>query len=345
MSRNACPKQFHALTSEKTLLQETYERVKNLAPSGRIFVSTVPKYADEIKKELPEISQANYIIEPTSRGTAPAFAYISLFIKRLDKNATIATISSDHHVKNPKAFTRAATAAFEAVGKYPDRLIAIGTNPTKPETVYGYIKMGKQADELRGQKVFEIEKFTEKPDFKTAERYLRQWNCLWNCCYFFFKAVSLLKWTKKYRPKIYNKISQVDKILDDGSKKSKAETAKLYGEIEEEQIDTAIAEQGELKRLVVPADLGWSDVGNWGILHDVLRGQQGSDLVSRGPHIDYGSEDCLIYGREKMVATVGLKDVVIVDSPDALLVARKSQSHEVRKIIEKLTSDGKHLYL
>ncbi|MDH4359016.1 MAG: sugar phosphate nucleotidyltransferase [Candidatus Berkelbacteria bacterium] len=345
LSRNGKPKQFHKITSSKTLLQETYERVKLLMGDNRIFISTVPGYAEEIKKELPQIPKENYIIEPVSRGTAPAFAYIALVLKRINPRATIATISSDHHVKDPKAFAKAAKAAFQAANRYPDKLIAVGTNPTKPETVYGYIKMGSQEDEFEKQKVFSIEKFTEKPDFKTAQKYLKNWNCLWNCCYFFFKTSSLLKWIKKYRPKMYKKIAAIDKLIDDPSREAKEKIAELYSQIEEEQIDTAVAEQGDLKKLVVPADLGWSDVGNWGILHDVLKEESSSSIVTRGNHIDFGSEDCLIYGGEKMIATVGLKDMIIVDTPETLLIAKKSRSPEIKKITEKLTNEGKHLYL
>ena len=345
LSRNDKPKQFHKITSDKTLLQETYERVRPLVIDERIFVSTIPKYADEIKRELPNIPKENIIVEPTSRGTAPAFGYIHLFLKRIDPDATIATISSDHHVKKPQDFVNAAKAALRAANKHPNKLIAVGTNPTKPETVYGYIKMGSQEDELEGQNIFMIEKFTEKPDMKTAQKYLESWNCLWNCCYFFFKTSSLIMWLKKYRPKMYKKIMAIDKLLDDPSQKSKEKIAKLYSQIEEEQIDTAVAEQNDLKKLVVPADLGWSDVGNWGILHEVLKGESPSTIVAKGSHIDFDSKDCLIYGGKKMIATVGLNDIIIVDSPEVLLVAKKSRSPEIKKITEKLTAEGKHLYL
>lgn len=346
LSRESKPKQLQKIAGGMTLIQETFKRVETTVPVKNIFVSTVARYADEIKKQLPEIPHDNYIIEPVSRGTAPAFACVALHILLKDKNATIATISSDHVVRKPKVFVKTVGAAFKAVKENPDHLVCVGINPTKPETAYGYIKMGSQKGTVEGIPIFEVDKFVEKPDQKTAEKYLQSWNCLWNGCYFFFKAKEYLKWIKAFRPKMSQNITKIKKLIESPQNKERDKKIDdLYHAIETEQVDTAIAEQNEIKRLVIPADLEWSDVGSWNMLHDILSGGQESGIVARGNHIDIGSQDSLVYAGNKLVATLGLKDAIIVDTKDVLFVARKSKAQDVRKIIAKLQNEGKHHYL
>lgn len=347
MSRTGKPKQFQKLVSEKTLIQETYERVKKALPPENIFISTNVKYEEEIKLQLPELKSENFIIEPAKRNTAPALAFLAADIYRRDKDAVIATLASDHVVQNVDVFANALETAFASSKKYPDHLILVGINPTRPDTGLGYIKMGSVRTEIAEERVFEVDKFLEKPDQKTAEKYLQSWEYLWNAAYYFFSAKQLLSWFKEYIPETYDLVMEIDKLkASGGNGATQAKIKELFSKAKDEQFEFAVIEKLNPKKiLVIPADLGWSDIGNWGTLHDVLSEGYGSSMISKGHHLDVDSENCLVYGANKMIATIGLKDVIIVDTPDAILVANKNKAQDVKKMLDKLKGEGKHLYL
>ncbi len=347
MSRKQKPKQLHNLVSDKTLIQETYNRLLKALPEENIYVSTTSSYVDEIRKQLPKIPRENFIIEPSSRNTGPALAYLAKVIAMKDPEAIIATIASDHIVKNIDVFANTVKTAFEAAKKFPDHLIAVGINPTKPDTGLGYIKMGSMKVEINDEKVFEVDTFVEKPDHKTAEKYLQSWEYLWNGAYYFFSAKSMLGWIKKYRPEMLKTIEEIGELIAQGANgTTQTKIKSLYESLENEQFENAIIEQEDFtKVLVIPADLGWSDIGNWGTLHDVLTETYGSEMISRGYHIDVDSKGCLIYGGEKMVATLGLENIIVIDTPDVMLIADKRRAQDVKKLLEKLKDEGKHLYL
>ena len=347
MSRKSKPKQLQKLVSEKSLVQETFLRLKKTLPVENILVSTNPDYIEELQKQLKEIPQENFIVEPAKKNTLPAFSFIAKTILKKDKDAMIATIASDHVVQNVDVFANTVKAAFETVKKYPDHLVAVGINPTRPDTGLGYIKMGNSKDEILGEKVFKVDEFFEKPDKKTAEKYLQSWQYLWNGAYYFFKASTLDGWVKKYTPQTHRKLTKVVKVLAEKSNgTAKTEAKKIFETIKDEQFENAIVEKKDFNKvLVIPAELGWSDIGNWGTLFDVLSEAHGSSMISRGYHIDVNSQECLVYGMDKMVATLGLKDVIVIDTPDAFFIANKNQAQDVKLLLDKLKSEGKHLYL
>jgi len=347
MSREAKPKQLQKLISNKTLIQEAYERLTRVVPEKNIYISTVPRFVDEIVKQLPQVDLKNFIIEPAPKNTAGAFAYIAAYFAQIDPNATIATIASDHLVRNVDVFVDAFKNATKVIEKYPAYLVAIGINPSFPSTELGYMKLGKVKATIDGQQIFEVSGFVEKPDQKTAQKYVQSWEYLWNGCYYFFKAKEMLKWTKEFRPKIYSAIAKIEKLLGkEQDRISEAKIKNIYNALPKEQFEYAVAENEKFtKMLALPADLGWSDIGTWGTLCDVLLANYDSHIISRGNHIDMESQNSLIYANGKMIATIGLKDMIVVDTEDVILVADKTKSFEIKKFIEKLKAEGKHPYL
>jgi mannose-1-phosphate guanylyltransferase len=335
------PKQFQKFTSSRTMIQETYKRVSGVVPLSNIMVSTTEKYAKLVLKQLPKLEKSKLIIEPVPRGTAPAIALVAQHIKKINPQAVIATIASDHAIKNTEEFTASIGAALETAQKNPDKLVIIGINPTFPDTGLGYIKMGKEFSKVGKKKVFYVSAFKEKPDLKTAEKYLREWEYLWNAGYFIFSAQGFLKITKRLMPKTFRALEVI--YSPAGAKKTK----KLYESLKNEPIDTAVAEKLDAnQRLVVPSAMEWSDVGNWGALFDFFRSDKNkTPIIVRGKHIDEGSQDCLVHVQDKLLATVGLKDIIIVETKDAILVANRKKAAEVKKIIEKLKDQKKHSYL
>lgn len=337
VSRRKQPKHLQKIIGEKTLLQRTYERVLKIVPKSQIYISTLADQAEEVLKQVP-VSRERLFTEPALHNTAPAIGLAAFSLYKQDKDAVIATIASDHLIQEEEKFADIIKRGLRIIEKKSDYLLTIGIHPSRPETGFGYIKVeGRKAEKLKGKKAIEVleaEKFVEKPDLKTAKKYLQSGQYLWNASYFIFSAQELKKWYKKYIPKTYQIL---EKIKPDNIEE-------LYGQIESEPFDTAIAERVD-KLLIIPAEIGWSDVGSWEIVHEVLSKVTGQHLVADGEHIDIGSEKILIHGQQKLVATVGLKDVIIVDTPNALLVLNRQKSQDVKKIVEKLKELKKEKYL
>jgi len=335
VSRKERPKQFQKFTSSKTMIQETYDRVAKIVSKDNIFVSTTVDYKSLTLEQLPKISEKQLIIEPSARGTAAAIALVAKSIHQVNPKAVVATVASDHAIKNIDEFVGVLSIALETAEKNVDKLVTVGINPTYPDTELGYIKMGKEFSNNK-RRVFYVDSFVEKPDQKTAEKYLAGWEYLWNASYFVFSAEKFLEWTRKYTPKIINVLN-----IEDAEERNKK-----YETLDNVPIDTAMIEKMDSEsRLVVPSELQWSDVGNWGALFDFFKDSLKSEMIVKGNHIDSGSKNCLVYSEDKMVATVGLEDIIIVETEDAVLVADKKRVSEVKKIIDKLKEEGKHLYL
>ncbi|NCU41133.1 MAG: hypothetical protein EOM19_00205 [Candidatus Moranbacteria bacterium] len=346
LSRTAKPKQFHKLLSPKTLLQETYDRALQVVSKNDIYIATTKQYEDLVLHDLPEVSSRHIIIEPFPRSTCPAIALSALTIHLKHKDALIATIASDHAIGNTKEFSRAIIASFESIEACPDSIATIGINPTHPSTAFGYIKMGKELDKKFSKRVFYADTFKEKPKQTTAKKYLASWEYLWNAGYFIFSAKTLLELIQKHAPETHKLLEKI-RLENKKDSPSKKNIEKYYLTMPEEPIDTAILEKmDKTKRLVIPTDLEWDDIGNWEALYVFLKNRYNSSMIARGNHIDFGSESCFVSGSEKLIATINLKDIVVVESDDAILVAnRKTVGTDIKRLIEKLKKEGKCPYL
>lgn len=339
LSRKNKPKQFQSLISNKTLLQETYNRIKLLLPDKQIFVSATPEYKTEISKQLPNLPKDNCILEPSARNTTAAHGFIALHLLRIDPEAIFTTLPSDHSIQDVDAFISATKASFAAIEKYPQKLVTLGITPTSPETGLGYIKIGPEFDQIEKEKFYKIAAFIEKPDLETARKYISQWGYLWNSANYVARADVLMDWIKKYRPSTYKILEQIDQLIKIDSKDPKIKT--LYDTIDKEQFADSIVEQSDMESLVIPVNLGWSDVGNWGAIFDLISKSKNKDIISKGQHIDHESHDCLVYGDKKIIATLGLENIIIIDTPDALLVTTKEKSQEIKHLLAKI--DEKYL--
>ncbi len=334
LSRKNKPKQFQPLTSDKTLLQETYNRVKKFLPDDQIFISATPEYEKEILKQLPNLPKKNCILEPSARNTTAAHGFIANHLLRLDPDAVFTTLPSDHDIQDLDAFVKANLAAFGAVAKYPQKLVTLGVTPTAPETGLGYIKIGEEFDQINDEKIYKIDTFIEKPDLETAKKYVADWGYLWNSANYFFRADTLISWIKKYRPASFQILDNINELVKKNPKDPKIIEA--YNTIDKEQLADAICEQEDLEPLVIPANLGWSDVGNWGAIFELISKTQNKNIVTKGQVIDHDSHDCLVYADKKPIAILGLEDIVIVDSPDALLVTTRQKAQNIKELLPKI---------
>jgi len=343
LSRKEKPKQFQAFTSNQTMVQETFSRASLVVPVENIFVSTTKNYASLVLSQLPEMALERLILEPESRNTAPAIALVATTMRHHDAEAIVATIASDHAIENNEEFVATLRSAFLSAQKNQDKLITVGISPTRPDTGLGYIKMGQEFGVIEDKRIFEIDAFKEKPDQKTAEQYILEWQYLWNAGYFIFSAKTFGEWTQEFAPALHDIMNDIlthkkNSTLDDET------LTMLYAKTVSEPIEPLIVEKLSVKkRLVVPSSLKWSDVGNWETLYDFLHEKTGDSLiVHHDNHVDLGSKNCFIQGDKRLIATLGIKNLVIIDTPDALFIGRRDQAgSEMKKLIEKLKENGK----
>lgn len=339
MSRCDQPKQFQNLCSDKSLIQETYERVKDIVPRENIFISLVENILATSQKQLPEIKKENFIVEAEGRNTGPAIAYAAATIARQNPQAVVVTLPSDHAIEKLTEFKKGLLTVLDFIQKNPDYLATVGLKPTSPDTGLGYIEIGKI---IPNSKLNMVKRFVEKPDLKKAKEYVKSGKFLWNASYFCFRSDKLLETYKTYAPDIYEGIVKIINLF--GKKGSRNKINDIYKNLPKVPIDTAIAEKVE-KIAVLTANLGWSDIGNWTTLYEFLTQKSGHHTVSRGNHLGLDDENCLFYAQDKLLTTVGLKDIIVVDTPDVTLVCNKNRAQDVKKLIALIEEKGDLKYL
>jgi len=345
-SRSSHPKQFHSLITDKSLLGDTIERISPFIKKRKIFIISNQKYKEKILEAQKEIFEKNILLEPIGKNTAPAIGLMAALIAKKDPEAIIAALPSDHYIENRKEFLNVLALAQRFLRQHPEYILTIGIRPLYPETGYGYILLGKEIDGIGGQKagdhkIFKVKQFVEKPDSDRAKKFVMTWGYLWNSGMFVFEAKNILKIFRKYLPDVYKSLIRIQKAAGTGIFSKILEEE--YSKIEPISLDYGILEKYN-KVAVVPADLGWSDIGGWASLLDLLsKGEE--ENVIRGKHIGVDTKECLIFSKNKLIATVGLERMIIVETEDSIFICPKEKSQKVRDLIEKLKKEKRHQYL
>lgn len=342
MSRQAKPKQFHSLVGKNTLIQDTFNRLAPKFKANHIFVTVTKNCLEEAMEQLPQLPSENFIVEPFATGTLGTCALATALIHTIDPESSIVFLPSDHVIEEPKNFLEIIDFADKLISKHPKHLVLIGINPTRPDTGMGYIQMDSQVESEKSMKAFSVKRFVEKPDLKTALKYLSAWDYLWNGGMFVWKTNHAVELYKKYAGKTFRAAENIVKNLKSADYQKIAE--KEYKNIEKTSVDYAICEK-EKDILVLPGDFGWSDVGSWGTISDVLQDHFGSNMVVKGNHVGVDDKNCMVIANNKLIATVGLEDIIVVDTEDAILICKGDQSQKVKDLIDKLKNEGKNLYL
>lgn len=341
MSRKTRPKQFQPLIGEKSIFRQTVDKLLKQYQAKDIFISTGVQYEATIGNEFPELPRENMILEPEMRDTLGAVGYAVMHVFKKFGNTVIATIwGADHYIRNETEFLRALQTA-EKIADSEELIVNIDAKPVSPNVNLGYMEIGKQLKEVDGFPIYEFVRQVEKPDLEKAKQYIRSVKFLWHTGYAVFKTNLMLGLYKKYVPEVYHIL---DTIV---SEKNMSLVKNEYLKIPKNSVDFAVYEKLKRGQIVeMPADLGWSDVGAWNILKDELA-ENGKALVVKGKNYDLNSIDCLFYelNEGKIIATIGCENLVVVDTPDALLVCSKFKAQEVKKIVERLKSEGKEKYL
>ncbi len=335
LSRSARPKQFLPLTSKLPLIAETMKRMNGLTTPARTSVVCGAKHAALVRKALPKLPKQNVVVEPEARNTAPAIALACAQVAAVDPHGVIVVLPSDQHVADPEAFR---AAVREAVRVAEDGLIVtLGIAPTRPETGYGYIKVG---DTLSGS-ASKVAAFVEKPNVQTAQEYLASKRYLWNAGIFIFRVDVMLAALAQHMPETVKPLNAIRAAW--GTKKAAAVLKREFKKLPATSIDYGVAEKAQ-NIAVVPADCGWSDVGSFNALPDV-RTKDAKGNVAEGNAIVIDSEGSVVLAGARPVAVVGMKDVVVVDAGDAILVLPKDKSQDVRKVVEALKATKRQQYL
>lgn len=339
VSRQNKPKQFQALTSDKTMLQETYIRMRNIFEPEDILIITNEEYVSEVEREILEFPKQNILGEPAGRGTAPTIALASAIIASRDENETMAVFAADHYIEDPSELFQAIKNGEKFLSTYPDYLITFGITPTNPDTGLGYIEKGATMKGIDGAKFFKAKRFVEKPNYETALQYLDSGNFLWNSGMFMWKTKNIIEKFRAYSPDTYERLMKIRKVA--GTEKFGEVFKKEFPEMDKNSIDYAVLEN-ESDIAVVPLGINWSDVGSWTSLKDTLISNGKDHLVKiKGEHVDFDSKNLLVYGSDKLIATIGVKDLIIVDTDDAILICDRNKSQLVSDVVKKLEAGGK----
>jgi mannose-1-phosphate guanylyltransferase len=340
LSRRRTPKQLLALTGDTSLLQQTVARLGGLLEPHDIYVITSQAHVRATQEQLPQLPPDNVLGEPLARSTAVAAA-LAVALARRDPDEIALVLPADHFIADEAAFV----AALREAGRAAERgyLVTLGVVPTHAATGYGYIKAGEPLHPSLTTAV--VERFVEKPDAETAQRYLDEGRHYWNAGVFVWRAYAFHQAVERFQPAL---AAAVDRI---GALRRlpgwMTDVRDILEPIPAITIDVGIAEPAaaEGRMAVVPLQAGWSDIGSWSSLLEALTTARGNDLVASGRHLDRDSHDVLVHGGERLVVTVGLKDVIIVDTPDALLVCHRDRAEEIKPVLDEIARTAGDRYL
>ncbi len=330
LSRRSRPKQSLALVGQRTMFEHAVDRLASLFQPEEILVVTGANQVEQLKRQAPELPAESFIIEPLGRGTAPAIGLGAIHLQRRDPKAVMAVLTADHFIRDVDRFQRALAAAARVAAE--GHLVTLGISPSFPSTGYGYIKQGERLATVGEFDVFRVERFTEKPGPETAFRMVESGAYSWNSGMFIWRVERILDEFVRQMPALYGQLAQVAAVL--GSEAYPSTLRRVWPEVTPQAIDYGVMEGAE-DVVVIPVDIGWSDVGNWSSMRDILPADEDGNVVV-GEHLGIGTRDTIIFGGQRLIATIGLHDMIVVDTEDALLICPREREQEVREIVRRL---------
>jgi mannose-1-phosphate guanylyltransferase len=343
LSRKACPKQMLQIFNGKSLFEITLERLHGIFAADHIYVVTVADQVEALSRLAPDLPKQNFLIEPMPRGTAAVVTMAAACLKKINPQAVTAILTADHFIQNVTDFHETLDAACEMAKT--NVLVTLGIQPTFPSTGYGYIESGKQVSSFKHVKAFKVNAFIEKPSEARAIEFLRSGKFSWNSGMFIWKVDVILEEIKRYMPALFETIQQLTPLLTvDHAKK---EFIDLWSAIKPQTIDYGIMEKSD-RVVVLPAStLGWNDVGSWDSLFEVLTPDLNGNIVINAQHVGMETDDSLVFStlKDRMVVTIGAQKMIIVDTPDAVLICPRGESQKIKELVQYLNDHHFTLYL
>jgi len=331
-SRRATPKQFLNVFGDSTMIQATIQRLSGVVKPEHCHVVTNGLYADLTRKQLPALPGGNVMGEPIARNTAPCIAYAAMKLVKQDPDAIMVVLPADHRIGDVRAFHDVLAAGIEKAGEY-GALVTIGIEPTHPATGYGYIQFDTEAQaDDESLRAYFVKTFAEKPNQATAERFIDSGDFLWNSGMFMWRAESILDAIAEHLPDVWEAFEPISEHL--GTDGESAAVEKAYRACPSISIDYGVMERAA-KVYVVPGDFDWNDVGDWKAVYDLSdKGPHGNAITGNG--IVHDSGRCLVQASERLVALVGVHDLIVVDTDDAVLVCHRDAAQGVKNIVDYL---------
>ena len=322
------PKQFLRLVGDLTMIQEAQARLLPLIPPERVLVATNREYIDEVARQLPMLPIANVLGEPSGRGTAAAIGLAAIHLRRRDPKAVMAVVTADHAIQNPDHFRDALAAAAEVARQ--GRLVTLGIQPAYPETGYGYIERGAALPTTNNFEVYAVARFAEKPDRQTAEHFVRSGDYAWNSGMFVWQVERILDEIEAHMPELYDGLRRIEQSLDTPDAGTTLD--EVWPTFANQTIDYGIMEKAA-NVAVIPVEFGWSDVGSWATVYDLLpHDGQGNAVVGR--HLSPDSSGNLIHSPDRLVATLGLEDMIVIDTGEVMMICPRSRAQDVKRLVE-----------
>ena len=340
-SRTNLPKQFLSLTNDgKSMIQHTVERLEGLVELENVYVVTNKLYEELIVEHIPNLPLENIIIEPEAKNTAPCIGLAAVHIAKKNPESKMIVLPSDHLIKFNEIFLDTLRSALEVV-EDDGNIVTIGITPNYPETGYGYINFKKGVSPHEITNAYEVLRFVEKPDLERAKQYLTSGEYLWNSGMFIWKVSTILKCFEDFLPEIYTGLKEIEVAVN--TEKYLETLKKVFSEIPSESIDYGIMEKAK-NIYVIPGNFGWDDVGSWLSLERINNTNQDGNIIS-GNVVTVKTKNSIIQGSKKLIATIGLEDIIIVDTDDALLICNKDNTQEVKEVIANLKESNRTEYL
>ena len=343
VSRKERPKQLLPLLGKETLFQSTVARLEKLFPPEKILVVTVDEQAREMKEQVPSIPGENYLIEPAPRGTASVVGLAAAVLKRRDPEAIMVIQTADHYIRNRDLFHYLVGSAIEVAKK--DYLVTLGVTPTFPSTGYGYIQQGEPLAGDYKYPVYTVKRFVEKPDEEAAQRLLRSGDHSWNSGMFVWRADAILAEIEKQMPELFDSIKEIASVWDAPGRGAVLNSR--WSNLQNQTIDYGIMEKAEHVAVLPAGGLGWSDIGSWDSLFEVLLPDKNGNASTTAQYLALDTHNTLVYSNDdnRLVVTIGLDDMVVVDAGDVLLICKSDQAQKVRDVVEQLREQKQEKYL
>jgi mannose-1-phosphate guanylyltransferase len=316
------------------MFQHAVERLAPRFPLENVFIVTREDQSALLSSQEPDLPSPNFINEPRGRGTAPAIGLAAIHLRKRDPEAIMAVLTADHYIANTEHFCQALEAASMAAGN--GHLVTLGIKPASPSTGFGYIQQGESMGAVNDFPLFHVEGFTEKPELAVAQQMVTSGKYSWNSGMFVWKVGRILEEFQNQMPELYAQLMEVEAAI--GSPDYKSVLARVWDQVSEQTIDYGVMEHAK-DVVVIPVDIGWTDVGNWESLAELLSPDQDGNILV-GSHQEIDTHNTFMFGGKRLVATIGVQDLVIVDTEDALLICAKGREQDVREVVEQLKKSG-----
>jgi mannose-1-phosphate guanylyltransferase len=339
LSRVQQPKHLLCLYSDSTMLTQTVARVRPIIPQDHVMAITVADHVEAVRDQLCDVPSQNIVVEPEGRGTGPCVALMATLIRKRDPEAIMISLHADHAVEDEEGFRSVLRAAVHAAEA--DHLVTLGIVPTSPETGYGYIRRGDLLGQAGGHDAYRVERFTEKPDPETARSFVQSGRYFWNSGIFVWKVSVILTEIHRLLPQLYAQLMEIEPAL--GTPRQAEAIERVWASTRGVSIDVGVMEKAN-DVAVIPADIGWSDVGCWSSVPSLIPGDANGNVI-QGESVVLDCEDTFIRSSGRLVAALGLRGMVVIDTGDAVLVCPKDRAQDVKKVVEQLKREGKEKYL